>query len=36
MWNKLGLINLSPDRMYLYIMDLICNGSKPILRNETS
>ena len=33
---KLGHTNLNPERIYLYIMDLICNDSEHIFRDKTS
>ena len=33
---KVGHANLNPEIIYLYIMDLIRNESKHILRDETS
>ena len=33
---KLGHTNLNPERIYLYIMGLIQNDWKHILRNKTS
>ena len=33
---KLGHSNLNPEKIYLYILNLIRNDSKHILRNETS
>ena len=33
---KLGHTNLNPERIFLYIIDLIYNNWKHILRNETS
>ena len=32
---KLGHANLNPERIYMYIMNLIPNDCKHILRNET-